>query len=83
MDEANKLIDTHIEEIKEPITPNAKTAQEIEGIGTSSDPITEINDWIKYSYNRNAKQQVMYIIKQSHLFMLNGLSLFDTCKNVK
>ena len=79
MDEENNLIDTHIQEIKEP-TPNAETARQIGAIGTSSDPITAINAWIKTSYDRRDRDQVMYIIEQSHLFMLNGLSLNSLVK---
>ena len=59
MDEANNLIDSHIEKLREPIMPNAKTVKTIGGIGTSSNPITAINDWIKNKYDRNDVDQVM------------------------
>ena len=59
MDKANNLIDSRIQ--KPMPTPNAKTVQEIDGIGTSSNPMTAINEWIKNTYNRGDDQddQVM------------------------
>ena len=69
MDEANNIIDTYLKELKEPLTPNAET---VDAIGTCSDPIKAINRWIKNpngnSYDRKDWDQVMYIMKQLHLF---------------
>ena len=57
MDETNKLIDSHTEKLG---TPNAETVKEIGGIGTSSNPMNAINEWIKNTYNRGyGDDQVM------------------------